>query len=154
MTSIGYGDISPYTNHELVYQQAIAIIGALIAAVFLGFCGAFQLDVDSNNDHHFQHKLSIIQHYCQYRSLPLPMRKSIIYQYEYMWQKMKTTTGERYGLLHNLPQPTILDIQSILYQPLFLSSGVLNRCTSQFRRRLSGVLYPQVGFYCIANILG
>lgn len=144
MTSIGYGDISPYTNSEIVYQQAISIIGALIAAVFLGFCGAYQLDVDSNNDHTFHQKLSIIEHYCQYRTLPQSVRSSIIHQYEYIWKKMKTTEGERHGLLHNLPNPTVLDIQTILYQPLFLSSPLLNDCTKQFKRRISGVLYPQV----------
>jgi hypothetical protein len=144
ITSIGYGDISPYTNSEIIYEQAISIIGALIAAVFLGFCGAYQLDVDSNNDHTFKQKLSIVQHYCQHRDISQSMQTSIIHQYEYIWKKMKTIQGERRGLLHNLPNPTILDIQTILYQPLFLSSAILNGCTSQFKRRLSGVLYPQV----------
>jgi hypothetical protein len=144
ITSIGYADISPYTNSEIIYQQSVCILGALIAAVVLGFFGAYQIDVDSNNDHTFQQKLQTIEHYCSYRNLSHQVRNGIVHQYEYIWKKMKTTQGERRSLLRSLPYPTILDIQMIIYQPLFQSCAVLNSCTQQFQRRLSGVLYPQV----------
>jgi hypothetical protein len=141
VTSIGYGDISPYTNSEIIYEQSVSILGGLIAAVVLGFFGAYQIDVDSNNDHTFQQKLQTIEHYCSYRNLSKQVRNAIVHQYEYIWKKMKTTEGERQNLLRNLPYPTILDIQTIVYEPLFLSCAVLNSCTKQFQRRLSGVLH-------------
>jgi CRP-like cAMP-binding protein len=144
MTSIGYGDISPYTTREILWQQVVAIAGAYIAAIFMGYCESYQLDKDARSDHAFKTKIRMIERFIQYRQLPTALKESIVMQFNYLWTQTRSLDGIKNTLLENLSEPCRIDVLAHLHRDLIENVPVLRDTCSQLKRRLSAKLTPQI----------
>eukprot|EP01033_Poteriospumella_lacustris_P008702 gene8702-6258_t len=144
MTSIGYGDISPYTSREILWEQVVAIAGAYIAAIFMGYIGAYQLDKDARSDHAFQAKIRTVKAYITYRQLPPALKESILMQFNYAWTKNRSLNGIHHTLLSHLSEPCRIDLSLQLQSEVLQEVPLLHDACLQLKRRLAAKLTPQI----------
>lgn len=144
MSSVGYGDIQPYTNKEILWQQVVAICGAYIAAIFMGYAGTHQADQDASSDHAFKAKVLDVERYLQFRQVPSNLHDAIVTQYRYLWQKHRSLQGEKHELLALLSAPSKLEIFRHLHREIMETVPVLKDSAAPLKRRISSILHPQV----------
>jgi hypothetical protein len=144
MTSIGYGDISPYTNKEIVWEQVVAISGAFIAAIFLTFIGTYQVDHDARDENAFKLKLIEIDNYLKFRKLPSNLGKSIIAQFHFQWNKHGSLSGEKNIFIAPLSDATKMEILLQLNNDIMTTVPILNDAPHVLRRRIAAKLKEQV----------
>ncbi|RYH32530.1 cyclic nucleotide-binding domain-containing protein [archaeon] len=148
MTSVGYGDISPYTNDEIMFEQAVAILGAYIAAIFLGYCGTFQADQDSSGHRGFVKGLAKLEAFVKYRRLPGYLHSAIITQYTYIYKKTNSLDGDNNLLLQKLSEPSQMELSLYMNEEIMNSVPIFSEAAAPLRRRLAARLRPQVTLMC------
>ncbi|RYH19817.1 cyclic nucleotide-binding domain-containing protein [archaeon] len=144
MTSVGYGDISPYTNDEIIFEQAVAIFGAYIAAIFLGCCATLQADQDSSGYRGFAKSLAKLESFARYRHLPAQLYKATTAQYKYVFGKTKALDGNSSTLLQKLSEPSKMELSLYLHQEILESVPVFREAAAPLQRRIAARLRPQV----------
>lgn len=85
MTSIGYGDVTPHTNNEIMWELVVAIVGAYIAAIFLTFIQTYQMDSDARHYTNYQSKLQEIEEFCKFRKLSPDLSALLTVQLTYQY---------------------------------------------------------------------
>lgn len=144
MSSVGYGDIQPYTDNEIMWQQVTVICGAYIAAICVGYLGGYQTDEDARNDHAFRAKLRQVDQYLQFRQVPSNLHEAIVTQYHYLWQKHRSLQGEKHELLGLLSAPSRLEILRHLHGEIMETVPIMKEAAGPLKRRLASILHPQV----------
>ena len=94
LTTVGFGDISPRTNIEFVYQIFIislsgVSLNALVGSAFRDLWDAY----DNASQLAYQKHLRSIDHYIKYRKLSQKERNSIIGNFQYLWTTERQSGG-------------------------------------------------------------
>ena len=85
--SVGYGDISAYTDLEAVLEIITALVGACVTATICGAFGAILEEVDAAGDNAFQQKLRDLSKFNDYRRIPPQLRRVVFAYFRNLWQK-------------------------------------------------------------------
>lgn len=144
MSAVGYGDISPHTNEEILWQQVVAISGAYNAAIFVGFCQAFLEDVDANSDANFKKKIRELEKYIKFRNLDQGLKDAILSHYTHVWHKYRSLSGNSKDILGKLSRPTIMALSMRLEADIMQKIPLIRDSSPQLRRRIAGRLKSQV----------
>jgi CRP-like cAMP-binding protein len=144
MTAIGYGDISPYTNIEIMWEQCVAIFGSFAAATICGACSALIDDVNAEGGLDYRLKLEKLEKYMKVRDLPSNLKLGINSHFKYIWSKYKMVGNRSNSMLAQLSLPLTLEITFEMKINLINSVSILKNCDNQLQRRISTILLPQV----------
>jgi len=144
MTSVSYGDISPYTTLELLWEVVVEILSAYIAATFLGFCSIFLEHRDATGDKSFNAKLANIENYCNYRKLPPQLKSTIVAQYSFLWRKNRSLRGTYNEVLADLSDPCLMEVCVQLCAGVIEAVPILKDASYHVRRRVAAALKPQI----------
>jgi len=144
MTSVSYGDISPFTDLELLWEVVMEILCAFIAATFLGFCSIFLEHRDATGDKSFNAKLANIENYCNYRKLPSQLKSTIVAQYSFLWRKNRSLRGTYNEVLTDLSEPCLMEVCVQLCAGVIEAVPILRDSSYHIRRRVAAALKPQV----------
>jgi len=89
MSTCGYGDISPVTELETIYQNIVVLTGACFFAGIIGSFGEFLSHNDESGSSAFTIKLQKLQEYMNYRKLPPPLQKEILFYHRSRWNRSR-----------------------------------------------------------------
>ena len=70
LSTVGYGDIRPYTNLETIWQLMVILGGSCLFAVLIGTIQAFFTQRDSSGELAFRSKMHKMKAYMKYREIP------------------------------------------------------------------------------------
>lgn len=150
MTTMSYGDISPWQNREYLYQFAVTLIGAFLAALCIGVCDIYLRGNDRVSNTSFYKKIKQIEAYCDYRKLKPELKDSILVQYNYIWTKFKSLRTNRMDILDQLSPPCRNDISRFTQKDIIQLVPILSGGTfPAIIRRIAQAFRPQVIFYII-----
>ena len=142
MSTVGYGDIRPYTNGETIFQLVVVLVGACIFAGIIGSWGGVFKYNDSTGLNAFKRKQKMLAEYMSYRDLPEQLKFSITNHYQAMWNRHKCL-DERV-LLAELPVSLQMSIAHYVKKPLLQAIPLFSLLDTYTQERFAMQLIPQV----------
>lgn len=108
LTSVGYGDIRPYTKLETVYQLLVVLTGATTMAAIIGTIVFYFTYTDNIGRNGFKTKINELKEYMKYRDLPEKLQDSILLHYRALWERQQGL--DESVVMQDLPIPLRVDI--------------------------------------------
>ncbi len=143
LTTVGYGDITPTTNREIVITIIVQLVGVAMYAYLIGTMTTMvgRLGVRSAQYHE---RLDMLRAMMTRRRVPLPLQQEVIGHQEYIWHR--TGGQDEAALLDSLPRRLRADIgvhfatEMLDRLPMFhgLSPAFLATLVSALRPELHG----------------
>jgi voltage-gated potassium channel len=107
MTTVGYGDITPWRNIEYLFTMIVMLLGASMYAFIIGNIASLFSKLDSAKVNYFD-RMEAVTQFLRYRQLPHELNLRVRNYYEYMWGRRRGLKDE--VLLKDLPEPLKLEI--------------------------------------------
>lgn len=85
LTTVGYGDITPDTIPQTIYNMLVMILGVGIYGYVIGNIASLLANIDVAKAHH-QEKMDRITAFLKYRQIPPELSQRITGYYNYLWQ--------------------------------------------------------------------
>lgn len=107
LTTVGYGDISPFTTSEMILTVVVQFVGTLV----FGYVMASITSVVSTEDMTamlIKKKIGELNEYMTHRDLSEPLKMRIRSHYEYQWKR--TTIYDEEEILSSLPPFLRMDV--------------------------------------------
>jgi len=126
LTTIGYGDITPRSEIQLVYATFVMLLGAAIYGVIIGNIANIIASIDIAKSQ-FREKMENISTFLKYRNIPGKIQTRIREYYDYLWESRRGY--EESQLLSDLPKSLKTQVAFILNReiiekvPLFKGAG-------------------------------
>eukprot|EP00814_Leptocylindrus_danicus_P018467 CAMPEP_0116042656 /NCGR_PEP_ID=MMETSP0321-20121206/25832_1 /TAXON_ID=163516 /ORGANISM="Leptocylindrus danicus var. danicus, Strain B650" /LENGTH=1504 /DNA_ID=CAMNT_0003523199 /DNA_START=812 /DNA_END=5322 /DNA_ORIENTATION=+ len=142
ISTVGYGDISPVTELETLYEDVVVLIGACIFAGIIGAFTAYLSHSDTSGHNAFELKMQKLQEYMKYRNLPTTLQNEILLHHQNKWQKTQILDGR--AVMSILPVPLQMDLSFAVLESVIMSVPILSRRSRIVQKRLAHALSLQV----------
>ena len=86
LATVGYGDITPSTNAEMLYAILVMILGVGVYGYVIGNVAALLANIDPARVHH-RELVDRVSAFMRYRGVPAGLQRRILDYYEYLWEK-------------------------------------------------------------------
>ena len=141
MSTVGYGDIRPYTLGETLFNNLVVLSGAIFFAAIIGsFQGLFAA-LDSSSGSAFKSKLDQITQFMDFRDLPPHLRRNIRVHYRSVWKSQHGVDVT--DLMQDLPLNLRMDLMHYQERQVFQVVEVLRDCELSAQKRLALCLKRQ-----------
>lgn len=144
LTSVGYGDIAPITDIEMIFQVFLAVVGASMGANICGQMSSYLKLSDQSGEMAFKEKLRSVEHYCDYRNLNADLRIAIMANYRTMWRKERRAGAKETSFLHSLSTEMAGAVALQLNLPIIDVISVFTNCRQALHKRVALALKPQI----------
>ncbi|EAS01569.2 cation channel family protein (macronuclear) [Tetrahymena thermophila SB210] len=137
MTTIGYGDITPYTFRERIFALVFCVLSCFLFAFTMGSIGEI-LKQFSLKGEEFKQKMEMLNHYMKKRNLSTDLQVRVRKFYEN--QNVEQSENNEHGskLIDNLTPELREDVQKDIYQHLFKNISFFQK---NFSERLIQNIY-------------
>ena len=144
LTSVGYGDVAPFTTGEMIFQIFLAIVGACMGANICGQLSSYLKLGDRTGEMAFKEKLKSVEHYCSYRNFNPDLRLSLIANYHIMWNKERRVGSKKSSFMHALPTGMMGEVALALNKEIFEVVPLFHSCRKSLHSRVAYQLKPQI----------
>jgi len=155
MTTVGYGDIVPRSQVEIVWACIVVFVGAVSFGYVISNVSSI-IGIDDDADTKTKNKINAINAYMAYRKLPPDMQRKIRQHYEYTWKKR--TIYDENSILSMLPTSLRIRAALYLYQDLIRSVTFFHDLSPEVLSSLLPELRPfrvQAGYWIFkSGVLG
>lgn len=103
LSTVGYGDISPATELETIWELFVVLVGACFLAALIGAFGAYLQQNDKTGPNSFHAKIERVKQYMRFRNIPPDIQNSILFFHQCRWEASQTLDERE--TLSLLPQP-------------------------------------------------
>lgn len=141
MTTVGYGDITPETQPEMILTMAIMGIGVAMHAYIIGNVSALVANLNARKAL-FQQKMDSINGYMDYRQLPQELKQRVRRYYEYLWSCNNGLDEEE--IFEDLSPPLRQEITLHLNQEILEKVPLFQGCDQSFIEEVVSKLRPQI----------
>jgi len=141
LTSVGYGDIVPTTNAQMVYAIAVMLIGAGLYTYVISNMVRFFASGDVVKAA-FAEKLERIYAFINYHRLPSPLKRRILTYYEHLWEHQ--LGFDETHILADLPLQLQTEVAMFLKQDILQAVPIFQGASSSLIRELAHALKPIV----------
>jgi hypothetical protein len=122
MTTVGYGDITPYTINEKLYAMFTMILACGVFAYTVGSIGSL---VSKQNavENAYREQIVAVNRYMKKKSLPYDLQFRVRRYLEYVWENKKKSNMDEKQILSLLSEPLRDEIYTHIH------GVVIKRCT-------------------------
>jgi len=143
--NIGYGDIVPYTNSEVIVQLFTCLLGAYITANLVGSFTVYFQEAEDSGLAPYHSRLREVQSFVRSKQLKPSLQRMILAHFAFIWEKEQRVDSEQSSLLHELSEPLVLDISFELHRSFIQATPVISSIQSNhIQKRVAAALSPQV----------
>eukprot|EP00578_Thalassiosira_sp_NH16_P004271 CAMPEP_0181132250 /NCGR_PEP_ID=MMETSP1071-20121207/30896_1 /TAXON_ID=35127 /ORGANISM="Thalassiosira sp., Strain NH16" /LENGTH=700 /DNA_ID=CAMNT_0023218573 /DNA_START=240 /DNA_END=2342 /DNA_ORIENTATION=+ len=141
-STVGYGDISPVTIQETLFEFFLVLCGACYMACFIGAFGVYLSEGDTMGFNSFKDKIQKLKKYLHYRNIPEDIQTSIIFFHHCRWRDSQTLDERQ--TLSILPEQLQLDISFAVKQRVICLVPILDSLSDIVQKRIAHALILQV----------
>lgn len=141
MTTVGYGDITPVTNWQVVYAVMIMIIGVATYGYVIANLSSYFGNIDSARSD-FTRKMAIVNAFLAYREIPKGLENRIRSYYNYIWDNRLDHDEDE--VINDLPDSLKLEVELFLRQPLISKVPLFQRASEEFKNEIVDHLHIHV----------
>ncbi|KKD34926.1 MAG: ion transporter [Limnoraphis robusta] len=142
LTTVGYGDITPTNDLEIVFTLVIMFLGVSMYAFIIGNVASLIANLDANQGR-FREKLDQIQAYMRERRIPAILQQQVRDYYQYMWEYSHDASMEL-DFLDELPHSIKTRIYLHLHQELLEKVPLFQDADKGFIEDLVIKLKPRI----------
>lgn len=142
LTTVGYGDITPTNDLEIVFTLVIMFLGVSMYAFIIGNVASLIANLDANQGR-FREKLDQIQAYMRERRIPAILQQQVRDYYQYMWEYSHDASMEL-DFLDELPHSIKTRIYLHLHQELLEKVPLFQDADKGFMEDLVIKLKPRI----------
>lgn len=142
LSTVGYGDISPATELETIWELCVVLVGACFLAALIGAFGAYLQQNDTTGQNSFYAKIERVKQYMRFRNIPPEIQNSILFFHHCRWEASQTLNERE--TLSLLPQPLQLDISFAVMEKVIHRVPILESLPIIIQKRIAHALRPQV----------
>ena len=130
MTTVGFGDITPYRDIEYLLISIVMILGATMYALIIGNITSLfnSLDTVKNS---YKNKVEAINQYLRHRNVPPEINARIRNYYDYIWAQHKGVSED--NMFKDLPGPLRLEVMQNLMRDLIDKVPLFKYASSTLR---------------------
>ena len=142
ISTVGYGDISPVTELETIYEDIVVLIGACIFAGIIGAFTAFLSHSDTSGSNAFQLKMQKLHEYMVYRNLPSDLQENIISHHTNKWERYQIIDED--AVLDSLPVPLQMDLSFAALESIIKLVPIFCKRSIIVQKRITHALRLQI----------
>jgi len=148
MTTVGYGDITPTSNIQLMYAIFVMILGVgtygyIIANIanLLGNIDTARMD--------FSRKMAVIDAFLAYRAIPDHLEKRMRDYYKYIWENRLDHKEDE--IINDLPDSLHTEVALYLRKPLLSKVPLFKQAGVAFHKEV--VLHLNIHIYMPGDLI-
>ena len=141
LSTVGYGDIRPYTDLETCFELVVVVSGACVFAGIIGSCAVVFFHADNSGEVAHKANMRKLQQYMRYRELPDDLREQILRHFASLWEKERGVPMRE--ILDQLPIPMRLDIAYCVHKHVLRSIKPLKDCRKMIQQTIALSLQTQ-----------
>ena len=135
LSTVGYGDIRPYTDLETCFELFVVVSGACIFAGIIGACAVVFFHADNSGKVAHKAMMRRLEKYMNYRELPDNLHNPISTHFRSLWQ-LEHGVG-MLNILDQLPVPMRLDIAYCVRREVLKSIPSLEKCRKVVKQTIA-----------------
>lgn len=133
MTTVGYGDITPNRDLEIVVSMVVMMIGASMYAFIIGNIASLLSHLDSGKVNHWN-RMETVTEYLRSRNVPKKLVTRVREYYEYLWDRHRGLPS--HALMDDVPESLRLELLHSLASDLLENVPLFKHCESELRDSL------------------
>ncbi len=139
--TIGYGDITPKTNPQIIFTIGVQIFGAGFYGYLIGNLASLLANIDLIRTQ-FREKLDKIMAFVKYNHIPGPLQKKVREYYTHLWEVRRGQDDA--GILTDLPKSLKTEIALFINRPIVEKVPFLSGASEELIRAIVLNLSPMV----------
>ncbi|MBN1501726.1 MAG: ion transporter [Spirochaetes bacterium] len=141
VTTLGYGDLTPQTNGQMIYATFIMITGAGMYGFVIGNIANLIANIDIAKAQ-YREKMEKINTFMKYRNIPHELQLKINDYYNYLWESRRGY--DENSVLSDLPIPLKTDVSLFLNKEIIEKVPIFKGATGNFIKDIILHLEPIV----------
>lgn len=141
IATVGYGDITPKTNAQIIYTMHVMILGAGLYGYIIGNVANILAKRDVAKMHHAE-KMERINAFLKYRAIPNKLQQKIRSYYSYLWESR--LGYDESAVLSELPANLKEEVSLYLNREIIEKVAIFKGASEEMIRDLVVQLKPQV----------
>jgi len=141
MATIGYGDITPSNNIQIIFTIIVEIIGVGMYGFIIGNISSLLANIDIARKQ-FQEKIERINIFFKYRNIPTHIVEKVNNYYHYLWETRKGY--DEVTILGDLPLPMKVELSMFLHKEIIEKVPIFRGANTTIIRRIILNLVPVV----------
>ncbi|MGK7920758.1 MAG: ion transporter [Trichodesmium sp.] len=141
LTTVGYGDITPTTDIEIIFTLMVMFLGISMYAYIIGNVSSLISNIDATQAR-YREKLTQIQTYMREHKIPPSLQQTIRDYYQYIWIENRDIRD--YHVLEELPYPLKMKIALQLHKEVIEKVPIFQGANTQFVEEIVMVLKPEI----------
>jgi hypothetical protein len=141
LATVGYGDITPKTNEEMIFAICVMLVGVVTYGYLIGNIASLLSNIDPARVHH-QENLKKAHAFIRYRQLPSDLEKRINDFYTYIWEQR--LGYDESSVLSALPPGLRTEISLFLKKDVIQKVEIFQKASDEFIREIAQHLRPQI----------
>lgn len=142
ISTVGFGDIKPWTNLETCFQLVVVITGACLFAGIIGQITAYFQYIDADGTNSFKVKMNVLRNYMNYRDLPDGLQVNIVAHFTHLWDRKKCL--DETEITQDLPIPIRMDLAACVNHDVLSNTPVLCNLSVSLQKRIALAFKPQL----------
>jgi len=140
LTTVGYGDITPFNRSQVAYTMVVMGLGAAIYAYIIGNVASLLANLDVMRSRHLG-RIEAINNFMRDRDVPRHLQARVRDYYNYVWE---SRVGQQAEIFQDLPEPLRIEIALHLNRNILRKVPMFERAGEPFLRQLVQHLSPVV----------
>lgn len=141
LTTIGYGDITPSTNTEIVYTMVVMILGVGMYGYVIGNVANLLANIDLAKAHYLAN-MERLSTFLNYRNVPSTLQKRIYDYYTYLWENR--LGYDESAVLGELPVSLRTEVSLVLKREFIQKVPFLKDASKELIRDIALELQPMI----------
>ena len=142
MSSVGYGDIRPYTIIETIFENIVVVSGACSFAALIGLFAVVCFTTDSKGLVAFKNQVKKYKEYMKYRELPKELQDRILRHLSSLWVRENGVKFEE--IRRDIPLPLQLQLAISVHKKVLKRVALLRQCHLHVQRHIARLLRLQI----------
>jgi hypothetical protein len=141
LTTIGYGDITPSTNAQIIYTMVVMVLGVAMYGYVIGNVA----NLLANSDHakvHYTSNMERLSSFLNYRHVPFDLQRRVYDYYAYLWENR--LGYDEAAVLGGLPPNLRVEISLVLKREFIQKVPFLKGAGQELIRELALALQPVI----------
>jgi len=141
LTTVGYGDITPTTEIEIIFTLIVMFLGISMYAYIIGNVSSLISNIDAAQAR-YREKLDQIQTYMRENKIPPKLQQKIRDYYQYRWIENRDIRD--YHILEELPHPLKMKLALQLHKEVIEKVPIFQGANLQFVEEIVMALKPEI----------
>ncbi|MBI4454301.1 MAG: cyclic nucleotide-binding domain-containing protein [Acidobacteria bacterium] len=141
LATVGYGDITPTTNAEVMYAMLTIFLGVGVFGYVIGSVASLLANIDPARVRH-REVVEKVKAFMRYRQVPAGLQQRILDYYEYLWEKR--LGYDESTAISGLPPSLRTEVSLFLNRDIIQKVPLFRTASEDFIRAIALEMHPVI----------